>query len=189
MLVAYLRQHTSAYVNVYRESLVSCKVAVSTSQHTSADVSIGFPARLRSILSTCQSRWGRFVGQRYSAMGQRRTYGRELGSPGGQRVNRRYSAPLQHTSAYVSIRQRTCPRALDSACRRSTWRHSRRTTRWLRLPFSTGRERTGRSLAFHGILQHTSVYVSIRQYTSAYVSGASHFTAHTHDHEGVEGAE
>jgi hypothetical protein len=74
----------------------------------------------------------------------------------------------QHKSAYVRIlciRQHTCPRALGAACRMSIGRHGRRTRRRLRLLFSTGRERTGRSLALHGIRQHTSV--SIRQHTSA----------------------
>jgi hypothetical protein len=45
------RLPASAYVSM-RETQVSCKVAVSRRQQTSADVSIGFPARLRSILST-----------------------------------------------------------------------------------------------------------------------------------------
>ena len=170
MLVAYLRQHTSAYVSVYRESLVSCKVAVSISQQTSALVYLqgcGQFCRHDSpdggdSWATGIRRWGRDV---------------HMGESWHHQVDNVSIVDIvppcsirQHTSAYVSIRLYTCLRALDSACRRSTWRHSRRTTRWLRLPFSTGRERTGRSLAFHCIRQHTSAYVSIRQYTSAYVS-------------------
>jgi hypothetical protein len=83
--------------------------------------------------------------------------------PGSSRIHQRFRLHPQHTSAYVSIRQRT---SAYVSIRQHTSAYLQRTSAYVGIRRHTS--------AYVSIRQHTSAYVSVRQHTSAYVSIRQH---------------
>jgi hypothetical protein len=157
-----IRQHTSAYVSIR--------------QHTSAYVSIRpHASAYRSAYVSRRQRLREGVTEGAVCERLRERCVRGLGHGTLSRLQARTSSSRisirQHTSAYVSIRQRLrqerapLPHASAAAAGSAPAPPA----------YVSIRQHTS---AYVSIRQHTSAYVSIRQHTSAYVSIRQHTSAY-----------